>query len=359
MLIAAAGALLLAMIAAVAVKLDSSGAPTVRVAPNSVAEIDVRTGRVVGVASVGVGPGPVVFGSGSLWVANLDDQTISRVDPSSLRTLKTISLPAAPTGLAASADGVWVVEPNANPAQSSVSVSRIDSEFNTPGAPVQIPDLVPDDPGAIAAQGNSVWVAPANGLLTRLDAVTGRPQRQVDPNASPSGIAVGFGAVWLTDVDAGNVIRVDSSGLVTSFPVGNGPTGIAVGEGGVWVVDSLDETVVRLDPDTGAVTAIIHVGRSPSGLAVGDGSVWVAISGDGTVTRINPTTHKATTISVGGSPQGLTVAAGRVWVTVDAQSIPPTNAGPGGGTLRMVSFDDVDSMDPAGRASHFLCKCCG
>src|SRR5205085_8009099 len=126
----------------------------------------------------------------------------------------------------------------ADPAQSSVSVSRIDPEFNTPAAPVQIGNLVPDAPGAVAAQGGSVWVAPSNGLLTRLDALSGRVQGQrIDPNASPSGVAVGEGAVWLTDTDAGNVIRVDPAGLVKSIPVGNGPTAIAAGDGGVWVVD--------------------------------------------------------------------------------------------------------------------------
>ena len=105
------------------------------------------------------------------------------------------------------------------------------------------------------------------------------------------------------------------------------------------------ELVVRIDPDTRAVTDTIRVGRSPAGVAVGAGSVWVANSGDGTVTRINPTTDKPATITVGGSPQALTVADGRVWVTVDQRSIAPT-IGSGGGTLHVVSFDDVDSMDP-------------
>jgi peptide/nickel transport system substrate-binding protein len=348
-LIAVAGALLLTVIAAVAVSLAGSGTPTVRVAPNSVAEIDARSGRVVAAAPVGVRPGPIAFGSGSLWIANLDDETISRVDPSTLRTLANIQVPAPPMGLAASADAVWVVEQNANPGQSSVSVRRINPEFDVAGAPVQIGNVVPNSPGAVAAKGSSVWVAPSNGLLTRLDALTGRPQGQpVDPNASLSGVAVGErGVVWLTDTDAGNVIRVDSNRLVTPFPVGNGPTAIAVGDGGVWVVDSHNETVVRIDPDTGSVAAIIHVGRSPAGVAVGGGSVWVANSGDGTVTRINPTTDKAVTISVGGSPQALTVASGRVWVTVDGRSIAPRPAGSGGGTLRMVSFNRVDPIDPA------------
>ncbi len=349
-LIVAGGALLLAALIAVAVTLAGSGASTVRVAPNSLAAIDTHSDRVTGAVPVGARPGAVAFGSGSVWVANLDDQTVSRVDPTTLRTLHTITVVGPPTGIAASADGVWVVESNLDPglATSSVLVGRVDPEFDTLGPPVRIGNVVPDGPGAIAAQGNSVWVAPSTGLLTRLDATTGKAARAIDPNASPAGIALGVGAIWLTDTEANNVVRVDPSGLATPVPVGNAPTGIAVGGGGVWVVDSLDDAVVRVDPGTRSVTATIPVGRSPAGVAFGAGSVWVANSGDGTVTRINPSSAKAiATIAVGGSPQAIAIAGGKAWVTVDAQSIPPTRGGSGGETLRVVSSTDADSVDPA------------
>src|SRR5207237_3983156 len=78
-LIAAGGAVLLAAIIAAAVTLAGSGASSVRVAPNSLAAIDVHSDRVTGVVAVGARPGAVAFGSGSLWVANLDDQNISRI----------------------------------------------------------------------------------------------------------------------------------------------------------------------------------------------------------------------------------------------------------------------------------------
>jgi peptide/nickel transport system substrate-binding protein len=208
--------------------------------------------------------------------------------------------------------------------------------------------VIPNGPGVVATHGNSVWVAPSTGLLTRLNASTGKVGQHMDPNASPAGIAIGDGAVWLTDNEADNVTRVDPTGVLTPIAVGNGPTGITVGAGGVWVVDSFDDTVVRIDPGTRSVTATIPVGPSPAGIAVGAGSVWVANSGDGTVTRINPHTDRVqATIAVGGSPQALTVADGRIWVTVDAQSIEPNHGGSGSGTLKIVSSYDVDSMDPA------------
>ena len=352
MLIAAGGALLLAAaIAAGIVVLTGGGVVAVRAAANSVAAIDPHTNRVVEQAAVGARPAGIAFGSGSLWVANLDDHNVSRVDPTTLQTVRAIPVRGSPTGIATSPAGVWVVESDTTPTaslKSSVFVDRIDPEFDTPSGRVRIGNVIPSGPGVVAAQGKSVWVAPSTGLLTRLNAATEKVAYQRDPNASPAGIAIGEGAVWLTDTEADNVVRVDPTGLLTPIAVGSGPTGIAVGAGGVWVVDSLDDAVVRIDPASRSVTARLPVGPSPSGVAFGAGSVWVANSGDGTVTRINPNTDRVqATIQVGGSPQAITVADGRVWVTVDAQTIAPNRRGSGGGTLRMVSSYDVDSMDPA------------
>ena len=148
-------------------------------------------------------------------------------------------------------------------------------------------------PGSAAAPGDSVWIAPSTGLLTRLDPSTGRVVQTIDPNAGPAAVAVGADAVWVTDSDANTVTRVDPTGLLTPIPVGHGPCAIAVGAGGVWVVDALDDAVVRIDPSTRAVTTTIPVGRHPTGIAVGAGSVWVANSGDGTVTRIDPAARQA------------------------------------------------------------------
>ena len=105
-LIAAAGVILLAALVAAAVELSGSGAGSVQVPANSVAEIDPHSNTVVRFAPVGAGPGAVAFGFGSLWVANLDDQTVSRIDPGSLRTLRNLTPPGPPTGLAAGAGAV-------------------------------------------------------------------------------------------------------------------------------------------------------------------------------------------------------------------------------------------------------------
>ena len=115
---------LLAALIAVAVSLSGSGASTIRAAPNSLVAIDPGSNGVVGAVPVGVRPGAVAFGSGSLWVANLDDQTVSRIDPSTLRTMRTITVTGPPTGIATSPGGIWVVESNPNPDRSGGVLGR-------------------------------------------------------------------------------------------------------------------------------------------------------------------------------------------------------------------------------------------
>jgi YVTN family beta-propeller protein len=346
LLILAGAALLLAgALAALIVELTASTEPSVRAFANSVAVIATRSGRVTDVVPVGNAPGPITAGAGSLWVGNVGDESVSRIDPRSLATLRTLTLGAPPTALAVARRAVWVVESSATAEQ--VSVSRIDPGFNTIKRTAVLGDVVPQSAGSLAASGNTLWVAPYAGLLSRLDTTSGRAVQQVDPNASPAGVAAGAGAVWVTDNAAGTVTRVDPTGFLTVIPVGTEPTGIAVGDGAVWVADTGDDRVVRIDPSSRAVTNSVAVGAAPLALTVGGGSVWVANSGDGTVTRIDPATMRVSaTITVGGSPQGIAVSGGRAWVTVDAPTIPPARPD-NGATLRIDSFLDVAGMDPA------------
>jgi YVTN family beta-propeller protein len=346
LLVAVAGAVLLAAVALIAVNLAGSGASSLQVAPNSLAAIDIHTNRVVRAVAVGVEPVAIAFGAGSLWVANVDDQTVMRIDPSSLRLIGTVSFGDPPTGLAASTNAIWVAE--SNPTGSTVSVTQIDPQFDEPVQTKTLGNVVAGGPLALAARGDTMWAAPSSGLLARIDAGTGRITGRWDPNAGPAAVAIADdGAVWVTDTDADNVTRVDPTGLLTQVPVGSGPTGIAVGDGAVWVADSLDDTVERISLATNSVTTTIPVGRSPSGVAFGAGSVWVANSGDGTVTRIDPASDKVVArIAVGGSPQAITVADGRAWVTVDAPTSTPPNVSSGGGTLRIEAQFWGNAMDP-------------
>jgi Bacterial extracellular solute-binding proteins, family 5 Middle len=60
--------------------------------------------------------------------------------------------------------------------------------------------------------------------------------------------------------------------------------GLAVGAGAVWVTDNYGATVLRIDPAVNRVVQSIPVGNAPTGVVVGDGSVSLPSPTDGGTT---------------------------------------------------------------------------
>ena len=283
------------------------------VAPNSLAVIDAHSNRVVGSVAVGVRPSAVAAGEGSIWVANLDDKTVSRVDPQKPSLQRNISLTSTPTGVAVGFDSVWVVNGTAG------SFSRVD-----PGSDqvATARDVTQGSAGGSATVGaGSVWIAYSNGLVARIDPA-GHVRAKSFAGGSPAAIAFGAGVVWVAnglDNTVSQILPATSSALPPQS-VGPHPSGIAVGEGAVWVADHGDDTVTRIDLASRS-EATIQVGHGPTGIAVGAGAVWVANSEEGTVMKIDPQAvdrRVVETIVIGNRPTGIVVANGRVWVSVQA-----------------------------------------
>jgi YVTN family beta-propeller protein len=323
LLVAGVGIALVAAAVLAFALLQGGSSPPIRATGNDVAAIDPSSNRVVATVAVGTSPQGIAFTAGSLWVANVDDRTVSRVDPVTGRVINTLPVGYRPAGLGATSRTVWVAGPGPSEPLSFL-LSRIDPELDTVAKPTQVSGaLDPESAGTspsnpIATRRNVVWVAPASGLLSRLDPEGRRVGLAIDPGAFPANIVVGADAVWITDPNADTVTRVDpASGELATIPVGHGPDGITFGAGSIWVADSDGDAVTRIDPRTRGVTETIPVGHAPFGIAFGAGSVWVANSRDGTVTRIDPADGAVLqTIQVGGNPQQILVAGGRVWVTV-------------------------------------------
>ena len=257
------------------------------------------------------------IGVGGVWVGNVGDRTLTRIDPSTRDVVRTVALDATPTGVAVTQGAVWVVHGRLG------LVSRIDPQFDRVVETLD-PDVGRSSGGAINSGPSGVWVTFAGHTIAyvgRIDPASGRISPEGYPDGRPSAIAVGEDAVWIANGDDSSTISRIHPGTaiaVETINVGRGPRAIAVGAGAVWVANSSDGTVSRVDPGASS-SATIRVGDTPSAVAVGEGAVWVANAGDGTVSRIDPTTGEVTrTITVGGRPEGLAVGAGVVWVTVQA-----------------------------------------
>ncbi len=140
--------------------------------------------------------------------------------------------------------------------------------------------------------------------------------------ATPTAVAAGEGAYWVTNADGHSVSRIDpgTNAVVETIPVGNGPSGIATGAGAVWVVNSLDGTVSRIDPGTNTVVQTIPVGGGPLGIVYAAGSVWVANTGDGRITRIDPKSGRPTKRLPVAATE-LAFGAGTLWASERAAGL--------------------------------------
>jgi YVTN family beta-propeller protein len=158
-----------------------------------------------------------------------------------------------------------------------------------------------------AAAGNSVGF---------VDLASNRLVADVGVGTTPTHLAVGEGAVWVTNADDHSVSRIDplKRTVVQTIPVGNGPSGITTGNRAVWVANSLDSTVSRIDPGTNAVVQTIGVGNGPAGIVYAARAVWVANTGDDTITRIDADSGRPTkTLAIAATE--LTFGAGTLWAS--------------------------------------------
>jgi DNA-binding SARP family transcriptional activator/ABC-type transport system substrate-binding protein/streptogramin lyase len=173
----------------------------------------------------------------------------------------------------------------------------------------------------------ALWTLSAAGTLTKIDPATGRVLASLNTGAVvPCGLAVGEGAVWVTDCTSPLLARVDPAhGVVERIalprfadPTESSPHEVALGAGSVWVEqgDFSPSWLTRLDPRTGHVQNRIRIEEvGADALAFGDGALWVVSGYKGYLTRIDPRTNRvtATVRSLPGNMCCVAVGGGFVW----------------------------------------------
>jgi streptogramin lyase len=140
-----------------------------------------------------------------------------------------------------------------------------------------------------------------------------------------SGMAVGEGAIWLSDVGRAMIYKIDpwTNQVVKELPadllggggrIAVGENAIAVGEGAVWAITSNNE-MRRYSAESGTVEATVSLPSGSSGVIVAFGSVWVAGTGNDELYQVNPTTNRIiASIDVHRRPSALAAGTGSVWV---------------------------------------------
>ena len=339
-LLALAGVLLVAAALAAALKLLGGGAGSAALATassDSLALISPASGQLQASFPVGGNPSSLAVSAGTVWALNSDDQTVTRIDLAS-HTERTYGTGGTPVDLAAGDGSVWVVNaasarvptpyPGApTPFPEPTSVSRLDPESALTLGSIALPRTPASAPPgsyqiAIGPQG--VWVIDADGSVSRIDPASNRLVQTV-PDVNVSAIASGPDGTWAVEqnaatgsiaqltADRGAVrhVRIPAVQLATSL------SSIAVGAGAVWVTDPQSGLLWRIDPGPVPAERTIQLAPGASDVAYGADAVWVANGQTGTVSRVDPQTNQVTqTVAVGNTPGRLVAGNSGVWVAV-------------------------------------------
>ena len=315
-LAAAAIAVVAAAVLAAVLLIGAGEGGLSEVRPNSVGVIDPDTNRIVAEVPVGLRPGPIVFGGGSIWVGNTQDRNLTRIDASNQTNAGTVPLSdQTPTGLAyGKAEGLWVAHGVLG------KLSRVDPQFGQVTSTLDVAGE--SDYGSVALGGGSVWAVFGDSTIARVDPAVPRLVRTGFAGLSPAAVVVAGDQLWVANSN-GQSVQVFSLGTfdqgpVDTVPVGRNPSALAFGAGAVWVANTGDDNVMRIDPSSSNSTDTIEVGDAPVAIAASHEAVWVANRG-GTVSRIDPSKREVVeTIETGNAPAGIAVGDGAAWVSVQA-----------------------------------------
>jgi virginiamycin B lyase len=165
----------------------------------SLARIDPKTGLVRQTVKLPPGSYNPHFSHGVVWVTGFDAGLVTAVDARSGAVLASVPTGPKPRFLTAGGGAIWTLN------QADGTLTRIDQRQRRMGATIALG--TPGHGGDIAYAAGEVWTTMSGAPLTATDAKTGRVRRQWTGPGGDS-LGIGFGAIWLTDYDHGDVARI-------------------------------------------------------------------------------------------------------------------------------------------------------
>jgi virginiamycin B lyase len=206
---------------------------------------DLKTGRIQAriTAAPAASEGGIAVGAGSLWMATRATGVLARIDPSTNRIIARVVVPSG-SYCPVFADGfLWITSTRHN------LLSKIDPATNKVVAKIPVGPR----PRFVTAGAGSVWTLnQGDGTISRVDTQSSKLRATIPTTlAGPGGeISFGFGSVWATLIGT-PITRIDARNTsnVQSWK-GKGGDSIRAGLGYVWLTDIEAGTVMRFSPTT-------------------------------------------------------------------------------------------------------------
>jgi ABC-type oligopeptide transport system substrate-binding subunit len=307
-----AGALAIAVAATLAAVVFGGETSSLGDLPAGIALVEESSGERVAFIpkSEVTDPVEVTFAEGRFWVLNLAPISFVQIEPKTGKIVRQIAAPFSDVGyFAVNGDTLWVAD------FDSPSLSKVDISL---GREVERFDLAPDpedQPGgsfSVVVGGGSIWVARKEGGIVRVDSATGEIQHRF-PSLFAFGLAYGDGSIW--SAGGGRVSRIDPATNAVTNVDGLHAARVQAAGGFGWAANETTGELYKIDRH-GDVAATYRTGLGARAVSVGDGVVWVGNQDVGTVTGTDVLSGRATTYAFEHPVQAVAAGDGVVLVAL-------------------------------------------
>ena len=175
----------------------------------TLSRIDPDQNLVVAELRVPVGCRSLTFGETALWLACPSENKVLRINPATNLVDKSIEVSTQPEALAVGAGSIWAL------CRKDGKIDRIDPKTNKISKTIELG--VPNADGGIAFGDGFVWVTETGFPLARIDVVAEAVMQQFSGDGGGA-IAVSPGAIWLSNLRAGTIWRIDPKRVVVTLP---------------------------------------------------------------------------------------------------------------------------------------------
>jgi DNA-binding SARP family transcriptional activator/ABC-type branched-subunit amino acid transport system substrate-binding protein len=288
--------------------------------------IDTASSRVVDRVRAGGSPSSLAADEGVVWTLNADDQTLTVVE-SGGHVARTVGTGATPIDLAVGDGSLWVTSGArrkdalfVGPVAGSVDQldARTGAVRRTTPLPRPVGPILNAGARRLAVAPGAVWAVGADGAVVHIDPGSGEIVAVVR-SVRATALVASSDTAWALTVDHALVpisVRTNRVGVPIDVSVAEVGS-LAVGGGALWVTDPAAGLLWRIQPGVEVRRRAIRVGAGAGAVAFGDDAVWVANGLAGAVMRIDPTSGRIEErIAIDGIPRDLAIDGRLLWVGV-------------------------------------------
>lgn len=278
--------------------------------PDSVVAFSTSDGRASTGAPTGGGPGALEIVDASVWTANIDAGTLTRVDASSGESETVGQVSSRPTDLTHWGRLLWVAD------RYSDQVTLLDAGSG------DLQERVDLHASAIDAGPSGIWAADdLFDRIRRLDPRTGAELSSVElpAGSGASDLDASGETVWVAAAMADAVLPLDpGSGTVGASVDVPDVERISVAGTDLWAVSPATDAATRVDASTSRVAVAADVCDTPVAVAAvpESGGAWIVCSVARALWHVDHSGNADTKVSLDAVPTDVALDGGTVWVAL-------------------------------------------